>query len=224
MAERVDAALPPGCRRRQVEQHRARRRRRGGHRHHRSGDVFARQPRLGGGQIGRCRHIAFAQQNEIGLAQLPVDGVAHERVVGARPHGLAVGQDQHAIHPIGRQQVDRGGDGAGHGDAAGLDQHAFGQRAELAQIHQRRHQVATETTADAAAGEADQIILAGDDQVVIDGQGAKLVDHNRQAQTIGGPQQVIDQGGFAGAQIAADDGGGDGARPWSASSPKSRRR
>ncbi len=70
--------------------------------------------------------------------------------------------------------------------------------------HQRREQVAAKTAADAAAGNADQIAVARLDQIGIDRQFAELVDQHREAAAVGVAQEMIDQRGLAGAEIAAD--------------------
>ena len=73
-----------------------------------------------------------------------------------------------------------------------------------ADIDQGGDQIAAEAAADAAAGNADQIVVARLDQVGVDRQRAELVDQNRQPAAGGISQQGIDQRRLAGAEIAAD--------------------
>src|SRR6185437_492172 len=76
--------------------------------------------------------------------------------------------------------------------------------AAFSDLHQRREQIAAKAAADAAAGNADEIAIARRDQVGIDRQLAEFVDQHREASSAGVAQEMIDQRGLAGAEIAAD--------------------
>ena len=76
------------------------------------------------------------------------------------------------------------------------------------QRHQRADEVAAEGAADAAAGDAHQVPGLRFDQVRVDRQLAEIVDQHGKAHALCMAQEVVDQRGLAGAEVAPDNGDG----------------
>ena len=152
--------------------------------------------------------IGLVEDDQIRFVQLPEYGVTHEPVGGTRADGLRIGEHDHRIDPESRVQADREGDRAGQRDAAGLDDHELWRWVALPQIYECAHEVAAERAAHTAAGDADEVVFLGLDQIGIDRKFAEIVDEHRDLQSLRIAQQMVDQGGLAGAEIPADDADG----------------
>ncbi len=107
-----------------------------------------------------------------------------------------------------------------------LDHHLAGQRDARRLQHQpiglhlgedrlqRLAERVRQATADTAPVQLDEAVFARVEKRPVDPRVAELVGDDRQphALGLGLPQQVPDEGGLAGAQVAGDDQGGDGSR------------
>ena len=79
----------------------------------------------------------------------------------------------------------------------------------------RRREIIGDGAAQTAVGQFDDIFVgaiidaAGAQNLAVDPDIAKFIDHQREAAVSRGLQQMTDQRGLAGAEKAGDDGGGD---------------
>ena len=119
-------------------------------------------------------------------------------------NGLGIDQHHHTVDLDAGCQACTPRDRPRQRHAAGLDQHQVGGRGTLRQGHQGRHQVAPDTAADASASQIHHLAIGRLDQVDIDADIAEVIDHHSDAPTLRMAQQVIEQGGLAGAEIAAE--------------------
>ena len=117
----------------------------------------------------------------------------------------STGHHDHAVEEETRQQRQRLYDRSRQGHAAGFDQEMVDRVAAAFQFEQRRrHGPAAKAATDAAAGNADQVVAAGHDQVGIDRQRTELVDQHGKTAAAGVAQEMIDQRRLAGAEISAN--------------------
>ena len=102
---------------------------------------------------------------------------------------------------------------AGIGQAGGLDDD--GVEAALAALRIRpwthADQVAAHRAADAAVVHLEHFFVGADDQVVVDADLAELVDDHGVALAVVLGEDAVEQRGLAGAEVAGEDGDGDGA-------------
>ena len=141
------------------------------------------RPRSAGARGGDLRgrnQVDLVQHDRWPRASCWQHGVAHIAVGGAFAQRFGVGQHRHAS---GRGR----GSGRACATAAGSAtplvsiRNGRGAAAWRAALQQRRHQVAAEAAAHAAAGDAEQIAVARVDQVGIDRQLAEVVDQHGDA-------------------------------------------
>lgn len=71
------------------------------------------------------------------------------------------------------------------------------------------HEVAPDGAADAAVGELDQVLLGPDHESVVDAHLAELVDEDRVTPAAGPVEYVVEEGGLAGTEPAADQDDGE---------------
>jgi len=81
---------------------------------------------------------------------------------------------------FGKQLQDR----AGFGQTAGFDNHpleprVLAQRGAALELQQGHRQIGAHLAADAAAGQQHHVFAGGLDQIIVDADGAELVDHHR---------------------------------------------
>ena len=108
-------------------------------------------------------------------------------------------------------------DGAGIGQAGGLDQDAVELVLALHQPFDDADQVAAHGAADAAVVHLEDFLVGIDHEVVVDAQLAELVHDDGVFLAVLLAQDAVEQGGLAGAEIAGEHGDGHLrrlGRPW----------
>ena len=132
--------------------------------------------------------------------------------------GGAVDDGDDAVH--GDAAADAGPvegfeEGFGQREAGGFDEDVLGRVGAVEQRFHDGQEVVRHRAAEAAIGEFDDVVFgaagdaAGSEGVAVDADFAEFVDDDGDAAAAGIFQHVADQGGFAGAEEAGDDGGGD---------------
>jgi hypothetical protein len=142
------------------------------------------------------------------------------RVVGEAAGGDGGGVD-HRDHAVDRQPVAHGRpvegfeQGFRQREAGGFDQDVLGRVGAIEQRLHGRQEILGDGAAQAAIGEFDDVVIgaAGDAAAAqgfaVDAQRAEFIDDDGDAAAAGVGEHVAQQGGFAGAEEAGDDGGGD---------------
>ena len=149
--------------------------------------------------------IALIQHQDVAIHHL---GPGHFALVNRVAEVFSIDQGDDRIEPGRIAQVAAQ---KGHRHRQGIGQprgfhhqivHRFGPLQDP--IH-RFEQLAIDRAADAAIAELNHVFAGGDDQVVVDADFAKLIHQNGGFKPLLVAENVIEQGGFAGAQKAGDD-------------------
>ena len=174
---------------------------------YRSGEGEPFKPGLNRARSLRWNQVGLVQQDQVGLGQLSADRVPNIAILGGCLHGLCVGQDDNAFDIKIGQQTGGLGDRARHANSAGFNQQEVGTGRSRQEGFKRADQVITDGAADASPGKAQDVSVRADDQVRIYGDLAEVIDQDGDPAPRRISQEMIDQGGLAGAKIAADHDG-----------------
>ena len=167
----------------------------------------ARKPVLRRAERRFVDQVDLVEYQQVGLAQLLHHGVADMAIVRSDANGFGIDQHHHGVDLDAGCQACTPRDRPRQCHATGFDQHQVGRRDALRQGHQGRHQIAADAAADASTRQAHHFAIGRFDQIGIDADGAEVIDHDRDAPTLRMAQQMIEQGGLAGAEIAAEHDG-----------------
>ena len=165
------------------------------------------QPTAKSRQRVGVHEVDLVEDHEVRVARAArSDGVADVAVGGARAHRLGVGQHDDAVDRERRQQADASAPPA-PGSATPLVSIRMWSGARLAagSVHAAppsgRCRSCSRRSRRRCCSTSPSLRL---DQVGVDRQLAEVVDQHREAPALGVAQQVVDQRGLAGAEIAAD--------------------
>ena len=166
------------------------------------GDLSS-QPRADSGQFRFGDEVNLVQNDQIGGSKLAQHRGADIVVLGSGADRLGVRNDDQAIEPI-RRQAGEMADLHRIGDTGRLDNDLFGRRRPAAERCQGLGKPGADAAADAAVGERQGFTGAGFDQAGVDIDAAEIVDDHAKAAAAGMAQDVVQQRGLAGAEIAAE--------------------
>ena len=116
------------------------------------------------------------------------------------------GVESHELLEL-RNVQERLGNGAGVGDAGGLDQKVI-ESAALEELLDALYEVLADGAADAAVVHLDDLLGLVFDELAVDADGADFVDDDAEFISVLLPEDEIQKGGLAGPQEAGEDGGG----------------
>ena len=159
--------------------------------------------------------VGLVEQDDVGEADL----LAHfARVVEVEDDMLRIDDSDDAVEDEGFFHLGVGEeglrDGAGIGQAGGLDQHEVELVAALAQLGEDADEVAAHAAADAAVVELEDLLVGLDDELVVDADLAEFVlDHGDALAVVLG-EDAVEQRGLARAEEAGDDGDGEVGWTW----------
>ena len=176
----------------------------------RSGGVDGADAGFQSGKVRGGNEIGLVQQDHVGERDLFL------RLRRSRPvlHDvLRIHDGDDGVEPesalhlvVGEKRL---GDRAGVGQAGGFDQDVVELVLALEQVAEDADQVAAHGAADAAVVHLEDFFLGLDDQIFIDADLAEFVFDDGDAFAVLGGEDVVEQGGLAGAEKAGKDGDGD---------------
>ena len=167
------------------------------------------------------RHeIAFVQQQDVAVDHL---GPAHLRVEHGCVEVLGIDQGDDRIQASGVPQL-TAQEGHGHrqgiGQARGFHHDVVHRLRPLEDPLHSTQQLIIDRAADAAVAELNGVIVGGDDQIVVDSDFTELIHQHSGLHTLLVAENVIEQGGFARSQKAAENGYGNAGGRWRGGHPE----
>ena len=156
------------------------------------------------------RHqITFVQEQDVAVDHL---GPAHLGVEHGFIEVFGIDQRDDRVKPCGIPQLaaqERHGHRQRIGEARGLHNDVVHRFRTLEDSLHSTQQLVIDRAADAAIAELHGVVIRGDDQIVIDSDLTELVDQHGGFHTLLIAEDVIQQGGFARPQKAAENGDGN---------------
>ena len=168
--------------------------------------------------LPRRHQVDLVQDEEIGRSELLPDPDPRVPFNRGQPDRLGVGHDDGAVQPEAGE-VAALGDRPRIGDPAGLDDDVDRGAGAVADGAQGAGELRAERTAEAAIVEAEEVVFAALDVIVIEVDVTEVVHSEDQPAAGGGADQMPEQRGLARPEVARDDGDGDGGQAHRSISP-----
>ena len=165
---------------------------------------------MGLNDSGCCRSVAevgLVQNHEVCCGQLAPHRLTDIVVDDLDGDRFDVGQHDDQVEPVGAPMAVRRNAG-GVGNPARFDDHSFWPWVELGEIVERSGEAIDQRAADAPVWQGDRRSVPLIEELRIDVEGAEVVDQDSDA-LICECEQVVEQRGLAGAEVAPDDRDGD---------------
>ena len=160
-----------------------------------------------GARCGDVAEIGLVEDHEIRGGQLATYRFAHVLVDDLGRDRFGIGEHDDQIEAVGAPMA-VGRDAGGVSHPARFDDDAFGSWIELDEIVERRGEAVDQRAADASVRQSDGGTVAPVEQLGVDVERTEVVDEHGDA-LVGDGEQMVEQGGLAGAEVPADDGDGD---------------
>ncbi len=166
-------------------------------------------------EVGGGDEIGFVEDEDVGKRDLLLGfgGVAQvqEDVFGVDDGDDAVDAEVGAHFVVGEKGL---GDGAGIGEAGGLDEDAVEAVFAFHQATEDADEVAAHAATDAAVVHFEEFFVALDDELVVHADFAKFILDYGEFFAVLLSEDAIKEGGFAGAEEAGENGDRDGSVEW----------
>jgi len=171
--------------------------------------VYPADAPLEGAEVGRGHKVGLVQEDHVGEGHL-----LHRLVVGVEVgrdmlrvhHGHDRVETEAAAHLVVREEGLR--DGRGVGEARRLYEDAVQPVLALEEAPQDADQVAAHGAADAPVVHLEKLLVALDDELVVDAHLAKLVLDHGQLSPVPLREDPVEQGCLSGAEESGEDGDG----------------